>query len=262
VDAFDALEFPEFRHHIVWKNFPDNFSAIDWSYVRHTWKECVREVDRATDQKNVSGRNDTSDGEGEEVQKKFSYVEYWSCFAENNPGIFKSMNCPMPDGAYSQSSTPTSSSSTQSSSSVVKKRKTSYVYDNFYPPEPRDQVQNMHFQEKILDLDQHERTLSMQTDTKETRQKRTAIAERRTMVAEKQLMALESHLRAERIRTLKSDVENFRKENNWSTIARLTPKRTNDTTSPDAKVTRREMHIVVTTLIAIRMRVPIRRLRC
>jgi hypothetical protein len=70
----------------------------------------------------------------------------------------------------------------------------------------------MHFQEKILD--QHERTLSIQTDTKETQQKRTAIAERRTMVAEKQLMALESHLRAERIRTLKSDVENFRKQHN------------------------------------------------
>jgi hypothetical protein len=90
--------------------------------------------------KNVSGRNDTSDGEGEEVQKKFSYVEYWSCFAENNPGIFKSMNCPMPDGAYGQSSTLDTYIVVFNAIVLFgrQEEKDKLRLRQIYPPEPRD----------------------------------------------------------------------------------------------------------------------------
>jgi hypothetical protein len=34
----------------------------------------------------------------------YPYVEYWYCFAEQHPGLFKAMNTPLPAGGFMESS--------------------------------------------------------------------------------------------------------------------------------------------------------------
>jgi hypothetical protein len=82
---------------------------------------------------NLSGKNDPSDGEDESAKgfsklTKYPYVEYWYCFAGKHPGLLKSMNTPLPAGAFTESS---SSQPPSSSNNSGKKRKQVEVYNKF-----------------------------------------------------------------------------------------------------------------------------------
>jgi hypothetical protein len=166
------------------------------------------------DNKNLSGRNDPSDGEDEADNninaehgklEKYDYVQYWYCFAEKDPGLFKSMNLPLPEGAFSDTSTPQSSSSGANHRGVTKRRKSTEVYEKVLRQNQDIQAQNVQFQEKFME--QHERTIVIQNKTSESQQKRIKTAEKRASIAEKQLMALESHLRTERLQQAKQEKE-------------------------------------------------------
>jgi hypothetical protein len=80
---------------------------------KKAWNQCVRELDRAINDMNVSGRNDPSDDE-ELAQDYFAlfakhvYVEYWHSFAKQNNLLFQSMNSPLPEGAFKESTPPSS----------------------------------------------------------------------------------------------------------------------------------------------------------
>jgi hypothetical protein len=116
VDEYDALQFPHFQQKISPHNFPDIFSPLEWTDVKKSFNQCVRELDRAINDMNVSGRNDPSDDEElkEEDFRLFAkhvYVEYWHCFAKQNDSLFQSMNIPLPEGGFKESTTPSSISS-------------------------------------------------------------------------------------------------------------------------------------------------------
>jgi hypothetical protein len=145
---YDALQFPQFQFTILPTNLPDNFTEIHWTDVKKVWRECVKEVERAISEKNMSGKNDPSDEDEEALERigsftKHAYVEYWFCYAEQYPQLFKSMNTPLPEGAFNESSSPETSSS-----GVFKKRMASDIYLQM-------QKKHLHIQQTIVSQ-QHE----------------------------------------------------------------------------------------------------------
>jgi hypothetical protein len=209
LDQYDTLQFPQFQFSLLPSNLPDNFTEIHWTDVKKAWKDCMKEVERAISEKTMSGKNDPSD-EDEEVSEtigsftKYAYVEYWFCYAEQYPQFFKSMNTPLPEGAFNESSSPESSTSGGS-----KLRKASDAYLQM-------QEKQLHVQQAIASQ-QHEhhgriiaiqeKNLATQADNQKSLQYRNAIAEKQLMALEKQQKTLESASRSEKICAFKKDVE-------------------------------------------------------
>jgi hypothetical protein len=209
LDQYDTLQFPQLQFTIMPSNLPDNFTEIHWTDVKKAWKDCVKEVERAISEKNMSGKNDPSDEDEEAPERigsftKYAYVEYWVCYDEQYPQLFKSMNTPLTEGAFNESSSPESSSSGGS-----KKRKASDAYLQM-------QEKHRHVQQTIVSQ-QHEhhgriiaiqeKNLATQADNQKSQQYRNAIAEKQLIAFEKQQKTLESALRSEKIRAFKKDIE-------------------------------------------------------
>jgi hypothetical protein len=167
---------------------------------------------------NLSGKNDPSDGEDESVKgiserTKYPYVDYWYCFAELHPSLFKSMNTPFPAGAF------TESSSSQPASSICnrgKTRKQVEVYDKLLLQNEFFQEKNLSFQEKIFSHQEtkhqqrsahEERVLTIQESSLAIQKANEKSQRTRDVMAQKQLMALESALHVERVRALEQDIQ-------------------------------------------------------
>jgi hypothetical protein len=154
------------------QNFPDKFTPIDWTGAKKAWNQCERELDRAVNELNVSGRNDPSDDE-EVAQYNFAkftkhaYVEYWHFFNQQNNLLFKSMNSPLPKGAFRESSTPDSFSSavTNKKRKVAESAETSMQHHSQYQQDSLElqrtimQQQKDHQEEIMQQQKQHQQEM-------------------------------------------------------------------------------------------------------
>jgi hypothetical protein len=127
---------------------------------------------------------------------KHVYVEYWHCFAKQNDSLFQSMNIPLPEGGFKESTTPSSISSDISN----KKRKVT---------ESAEQSMQQHAQYQQDSLELQRTIMQPQKDhQQEIMQQQKQHQQEMVKCQQQSTLTLQSAMRREEIRMLEVDIDN------------------------------------------------------
>lgn len=113
VDEYDDIQY---SIKISEKNLPTKFTRVDWVDISKAWKDSMQNLDKAIQQQNVSGKNDSdenedSDGCDDPAKTKNNniskftnvhFVVYWHHFVEDHPNMLKAMNTELPECVFNE----------------------------------------------------------------------------------------------------------------------------------------------------------------